>query len=375
MNNKSQYHDRLFLEAALRLARKNQGLTSTNPSVACVLVNDLGHGPVIVGSGVTAVGGRPHAEPPAIAEAGDHARGATAYVTLEPCAHHGKTPPCAQTLIDAGIGRIVTAIADPDERVNGRGHQMMLDAGIKVSLLDGGVNAQRVMAGYLSARSRKRPFVTLKLAMTPDGVIGSQSEGNLQISCPASNRQTHLSRARHDAILVGSGTAMMDNPKLTCRLPGLEERSPLRVVLDLNAKLDEGHALVSSASDVPTLVAGSASAPMEWLSMLRKSGVQFIACENVDGRIALPELLDDLYARGIQSILVEGGAELARSFLDEDLVDEIIAHIGGDPQEPKQMGDAVMSPFMPQDIPDGFEICQKLIFGVDTSLRLRKKES
>lgn len=367
--------DQRFLDAALRLARKHQGLTGTNPSVACLLINDLGHGPVIVGSGVTALGGRPHAEPPAIDEAGKHAAGATAYVTLEPCAHHGKTPPCAQTLIDAGIVRIVTAIADPDERVNGKGHQMMADAGIKISVMDGGENAKRVMAGYLAARSEKRPFVTLKLAISKDGIIGSRETGNLKISCSASNRQTHLSRARHDAILVGSGTAVADNPKLTCRLPGMDNRSPLRVVLDMKSRLDEKHHLVSGAAQCPTLVAGSADAPTSWLAMLRANGVQFLACEAHEGKVALPELMDDLYARGIQSVMVEGGASLAANFLDEDLVDEIILHVGGEPQLPQDTSKAVIAPFTLEKLPHGFDLCQTLKFGVDQSLRLRRKET
>ena len=367
--------DQRFLDAVLRLARKHQGLTGTNPSVACILVNDLGHGPVVVGSGVTALGGRPHAEPPAIDEAGKHAKGATAYVTLEPCAHHGKTPPCAQTLIDAGIARIVTAIADPDERVNGKGHQMMADAGIEICVMDGGENAKRVMAGYLAARSEKRPFVTLKLAISSAGIIGSLDGGNLKISCSASNRQTHLSRARHDAILVGSGTALADNPKLTCRLPGMENRSPLRVVLDMKSRLDETHHLIAAAAQCPTLVAGNADAPTSWLAMLRANGAQFLACEAHEGKIALPELLDDLYARGIQSVMVEGGAQLAASFLDEGLVDEIILHVGGEPELPEDSSKAVTAPFTLERLPQGFDLCQTLKFGVDQSLRLRRKET
>ncbi|MDJ0612169.1 MAG: bifunctional diaminohydroxyphosphoribosylaminopyrimidine deaminase/5-amino-6-(5-phosphoribosylamino)uracil reductase RibD [Rhizobiaceae bacterium] len=371
----TQAHDKRFLDAALRLARKHQGLTGTNPSVACLLVKDLGHGPVVVGSAVTALGGRPHAEPPALDEAGVHAKNATAYVTLEPCAHHGKTPPCAQTLIDAGISRIVTAIADPDERVNGKGHQMMADAGIEICQIDGGAAARRVMAGYLAARSEKRPFVTLKLAITPDGIIGSRNRGNMKISCTASNRQTHLSRARHDAILVGSGTAIADDPNLTCRLPGMETRSPLRVVLDLKARLTREHQLISQAIQFPTLIAGSADAPAEWQAMLRMSGVQFLACETQDGQVALPELLDDLYARGIQSVMVEGGAAVAKSFLDEDLVDEIIVHVGGDPEYPETDICAVKSPLSMQNLPANFELCQTLQFGVDQSLRLQRKKN
>lgn len=365
--------DRRFLNAALRLARKHQGLTGTNPSVACVIVAQSPHGARIVGSGVTAMGGRPHAEPPALAEAGDLAQGATAYVTLEPCAHHGKTPPCAQNLIDAGIARVVTAITDPDSRVNGKGHEMLTEAGIEVTKMDGGDAALRVMQGYLKARTSSRPFITLKMAMNKDGLIGSTKEGNLKISSPTSSRQTHLQRARHDAILVGSGTALFDNPSLDCRLPGLSARSPIRVILDEKSKLDEKTKAISTAFQIQTIVVSPITAPQVWRGMLTKKGVQHQVCEMESGRIALPELMDDLAAKGIQSILVEGGARIAESFLKDDLVDEIIIHIGANADEPGTEQNGVYAPFTPSVLPKGFEVFQTLRFGGDTSLRLRKK--
>jgi diaminohydroxyphosphoribosylaminopyrimidine deaminase/5-amino-6-(5-phosphoribosylamino)uracil reductase len=364
--------DLRFLDAALRLARKHQGLTGTNPSVACILVNDLGHGPVIVGSGVTAPGGRPHAEPPAVEEAGAWARGSTAYVTLEPCAHHGKTPPCAQNLIDNGITRIVTAITDPDERVNGQGHAMMAKAGIEIVTVDRSSSACRVMAGYLASRGEKRPFVSLKVAMTQDGIIGSVKKGNMKISGDVANRQTHLSRARHDAILVGAGTAIADDPKLNCRLPGLANRSPVRIVLDLNSRLESSHTLVKTAGRVTTLVVGRSDAPSNWLAMLQEAGAQFLAAEIHDGHVALPELFDDLHARGIQSVMVEAGAKLSQSLLADNLVDEIILHVGGEPEALGDLADAIHAPFSPSALPDGFHVCQSLVFGADTSLRLLK---
>ena len=365
--------DRRFIDASLRLARKHQGLTGTNPSVACVVVAQTEHGAKIVGSGVTAEGGRPHAEPPALAEAGVLAKGATAYVTLEPCAHHGKTPPCAQTLIDAGIARVVTAITDPDSRVNGKGHQMLIEAGIEVKQLDGGVAAQRVMQGYLKARTSSRPFVTLKVAMSETGLMGSKQEGNLKISSKVSSLQTHLHRARHHAILVGSGTAIFDNPSLDCRLPGLERRSPTRVILDEKSQLNENSTVIKTAMKIPTIVASPISAPQEWREMLARNGVQHQACEMENGRIALPELMDDLAARGIQSVMVEGGARISKSFVDEDLVDEIVIHVGANSDEPDNLDQSVYAPFTPGSFPAGFELHQTLQFGVDTSLRLRKK--
>lgn len=365
--------DQKFLDAALRLARKHQGLTGTNPSVACVIVAQTDHGARIVGSGVTAEGGRPHAEPPALLEAGNLAKGATAYVTLEPCAHHGKTPPCAQNLIDSGVARVVTAITDPDNRVNGKGHEMLIDAGIEVTQMDGGDAALRVMQGYLKARTSSRPFITLKMAMNEEGLIGSTQEGNLKISSSTSSRQTHLQRARHDAILVGSGTALSDNPSLDCRLPGLAARSPIRVILDEKSKLNEKTKAISSALQNQTIVVSPMTAPQEWRQILASNGVQHQACEMDKGRIALPELMDDLAAKGIQSILVEGGARIAESFLKDDLVDEIVIHIGKDADQPETKQDGVYAPFTPKALPKGFEICQTLRFGKDTSLRLRKK--
>jgi len=365
--------DQRFLDAALRLARKHQGLTGTNPSVACVVVAQTDFGARIVGSGVTAEGGRPHAEPPALAEAGDLAKGATAYVTLEPCAHHGKTPPCAQTLIDAGVARVVTAVMDPDNRVNGKGHQMLIDAGVEVTQMDGGVAVQRVMQGYLKARTSSRPFVTLKVAMGEDGLMGSTQEGNLKISGKASSLQTHLHRARHDAILVGSGTALFDDPNLDCRLAGLERRSPIRVILDEKSKLTDQANVVKTALETQTLVVSPMTAPQEWREMLARSGVQHQACEMDGTRIALPELMDDLAAKGIQSVMVEGGARIAESFLKDDLVDELVIHVGGNPDEPETSDHAVYAPFNPKAFPAGFELQQRLQFGKDISLRLRKK--
>ncbi|MEM9277811.1 MAG: bifunctional diaminohydroxyphosphoribosylaminopyrimidine deaminase/5-amino-6-(5-phosphoribosylamino)uracil reductase RibD [Pseudomonadota bacterium] len=371
----SDKEDKRFIDAALRLARKHQGLTGTNPSVGCIIVADLGYGPVIVGSAVTAWGGRPHAEPPALEEAGEYAKGATAYVTLEPCSHHGKTPPCAQALIDAGVQRVVTAISDPDNRVNGQGHAMLQAADVEVCEMDGGEFAGRVIQGYLKARSGFLPFVTLKLAMDRDGLIGCMQTGNLKISCRGSMLQTHLARARHDAILVGSGTVLADDPQLTCRLPGMEHRSPVRVVLDSKHKLTEDFKLVSTARDVQTWVVAPSEAPDEWTTMIRQNGIQHIPAEMDGDRIALPEMFEDLAARGIQSVMVEGGAELAKSLLRDDMVDEIIVHVGGTPEAPENRADAIYACFKPDVPPEGFEIVQELKFGNDVSLRLRKQEN
>lgn len=316
--------DRRFMAAAIRYSRRHLGLTATNPSVATLIVRDG----VIVGRGVTAVGGRPHAETQALAEAGDLARGATAYVTLEPCAHHGRTPPCANALVAAGVARVVGAAADPDPRVAGRGYAILRAAGIDVveRVLAG--EAADLMAGYLTRSLRKRPEVTLKLALSADGKIGRSGEGQVRITGDIARAQVHRMRAEADAILVGIGTALADDPELTVRLPGMADRSPLRIVLDPQARLPLTSKLVRSAHAVPVMAAVLAEASAGRVEALKAAGVGILAAETVDGQIALPELLEDLAARGIATLMVEGGAAVAGSFLKEDLVDRLCLFTG-----------------------------------------------
>lgn len=317
--------DRRFMAAAIRLSRKHVGLTATNPSVGTLIVRDG----VIVGRGVTALGGRPHAEAEAIAEAGEAARGATAYVTLEPCAHHGRTPPCAEALATAGIARVVGAASDPDERVSGRGYAILRAASIAVTE---GVLAEEAadqMRGYLTRSVKKRPEVILKLAVSADGMIGRRGAGQVAVTGPLSRAQVHLMRAEADAILIGIGTALADDPELTCRLDGLRERSPARIVLDSHGRLPVSAKLAQGAAEVPSfVVAGEVGA--EHRAGLEAAGVRFLAAELHDGRIALPELLEDLAANGMSSVLVEGGAAVARSFLEEGLVDRVALFTGPD---------------------------------------------
>jgi diaminohydroxyphosphoribosylaminopyrimidine deaminase/5-amino-6-(5-phosphoribosylamino)uracil reductase len=356
--------DHRFMAAAIRLARKHEGWTATNPSVACLLVKDEGHGPVVIGSGVTAIGGRPHAEPLALAQAGGRASGCTAYVTLEPCAHHGRTPPCAQTLIDAGVSRVVTAVIDPDERVNEKGHAMLRAAGIEVLAGICPGEARIGLDAYLVKKRLGRPFVTLKLAVSADGLIGLHGQGQVAITGEIARAQSHLMRARHHAILIGSGTALADDPELTCRLPGLASRSPVRVVLDAHGRLHEGLALLKSAASVPLLAVsppGLANHPE-----LKAAGAELLACEMVEGRVALPELLDDLGARGIMNVLVEGGAQVAASFLSEDLVDAVALFTAG-----KSIGEGhaverrIVSPLSAAAMPQGFHLTGSWRFGDD----------
>lgn len=353
--------DRRFMAAAIRLSRQHKGRTSTNPSVATLIVRDDGGGPVIVGRGVTAVGGRPHAETQALAEAGELARGATAYVTLEPCAHHGRTPPCANALVNAGVARVVGAASDPDSRVSGKGYAILRNAGIRVEEGVLAAEAADLMAGYLIRSLRKRPEVILKLAVSADGMIGRLGEGQVAITGPIARAQTHLMRMEADAIVVGIGTALADDPLLTLRLPGLEGRSPARIVLDRHARLPVTSKLVRSARQVPLLVAIGQEADEGRKDALAAAGADFLATETYDGRIALPELLEDLGARGMSSVMVEGGADTARAFLEDDVVDRIVLFEG-----PAAIGaGGIASPLDRSRIPAGFKPRRETRFGDD----------
>ena len=349
--------DRRFMAAAIRLARRHLGLTATNPSVGTLIVRDG----VIVGRGVTAPGGRPHAEPQALAEAGDLARGATAYVTLEPCAHHGRTPPCAEALVAAGVSRVVGAASDPDPRVSGRGYAILRAAGIAVTEGVLAAEAEDLLAGYLTRARLKRPEVTLKLAVSADGMIGRRGEGQMAITGPVARRQVHAMRAESDAILVGIGTALADDPELTCRLPGLEARSPARIVLDAALRLPPSSKLVAGTGRVPLLIAAPVAADPARRAALAARGAGFLSVDLHEGRIALPELLEDLGAQGFMTLMVEGGAETARHFLDEGLVDRIALFTG-----PAAIGaDGIPSPVTAQDLPAGFGPVRQARLGDD----------
>ncbi|MDO1581767.1 bifunctional diaminohydroxyphosphoribosylaminopyrimidine deaminase/5-amino-6-(5-phosphoribosylamino)uracil reductase RibD [Rhizobium oryzicola] len=245
----SEADDRRFMAEALSLARRNLGFTATNPAVGCLIVKDG----EIIAEAVTAPGGRPHAEAQALALAGEQARGATAYVTLEPCSHWGKTPPCANALVEAGVARVVVAVNDPDPRVSGRGYGILRDAGIVVETGLMEPEGRRQLSGYLMRQINKRPYVTLKLAVSADGMLGRPGE-EVAITGAAAREQVHRIRAESDGILVGIGTVLADDPELTVRLPGLEERSPIRIVLDHDLRLPVESRLVKSAGAVPVIV-------------------------------------------------------------------------------------------------------------------------
>ncbi len=354
--------DRRYMAAALRLSRRNAGRTSTNPAVGTIIVRDDGTGPMIVGTGITAVGGRPHAEAEALAQAGELARGATAYVTLEPCAHHGRTPPCANALVNAGIARVVGAASDPDTRVSGKGYAILREAGIEVVERLLSAQASDQMAGYLIRSLRKRPEVILKLAISSDGKIGAAGQGQVAITGEAARREVHLLRAEADAVLIGIGTALEDDPALTARLPGLENRSPARIVLDREIRLPETSKLVADADRVPLYIASDVSAAPHRRATLERRGVRFIGVEMHDGQIALPELMEDLAALGMASVLVEGGAAVARSFLGDGLVDRIVLFHG-----PREIGpNGIAAPIDPDHIPQGFHKLREMRLGEDS---------
>jgi len=353
--------DRRFMAAAIRLSRSHDGLTSTNPSVATLIVRDDGTGPVIVGRGVTAIGGRPHAETQALDEAGQLSRDATAYVTLEPCAHHGRTPPCANALVAAGVTRVVGAASDPDPRVSSKGYAILRAAGIAVVENVLAQEAADLMAAYLIRSAKKRAEVTLKLALSRDGMIGRKGAGQVAITGEIARRQVQLMRARSDAILVGIGTALADDPLLTVRLPGLEARSPTRIVLDRQCRLPLSSKLVTTAHQVPLFVAACPEVDPARKAALEKAGVKFLATETFDGRVALPELLEDLAGQGISSVMVEGGADTVRAFIEDGLVDRIVLFRG----DVEIGADGIASPLDETNIPAGFVLKRDEKFGND----------
>lgn len=313
--------DRAHMRAALTLARRGLGRVAPNPAVGCVLVKD-GR---VVGRGWTQPGGRPHAETEALGRAGERARGATAYVSLEPCAHHGRTPPCAEALIAAGVARCVVALGDPDERVAGRGLERLREAGIAVAeglLAD---EAAEVNAGYLMRVRAGRPLVTLKLATTLDGRIATRAGESRWITGEAARAHAHLLRATHDAVMVGAGTALADDPRLDVRLPGLEDRAPLRIVLDGRLRLPATHDLAVRAKAQPTLVLTRTGSSRDRAGALEDAGVELAEVETDDeGRLAVPAVLRSLGQRGVTRLLVEGGGRLAASLLQADLVDRLV---------------------------------------------------
>lgn len=362
--------DRLFMALALRLARRGLGRTAENPSVGCVLVRDG----EILARARTADGGRPHAEALALERAGAAARGATAYVTLEPCAHWGRTPPCANALVEAGVARVVVALEDPDPRVDGGGFAILRAAGIEVESGVEKAAAEEVLSGYLARLRTGRPSVTLKLAASLDGRIATAAGASRWITGAEARARGHLLRARHDAILIGSGTARADDPDLTCRLPGLAARSPVRIVLDGGLSLSPDSRLARTATAVPTWIVCRHDADAGRRGALEALGVTVLpVAENAEQRPAVDAALAALADRGINSVLVEGGAGIARAFLLADQIDRVALFrapvaIGGDGRAAIDALSVVDLALAPR-----FESVQLERIGADTLETLRRR--
>lgn len=316
--------DRRFLSLALSLGRRGQGSTWPNPAVGCVIVK----GGRILGRGWTAPGGRPHAEPQALAQAGAAARGATAYVSLEPCSHHGQTPPCTDALIAAGIARVVAPIADTDPRVSGQGFDRLRAAGIAVTTGFCVAEAERDHAGFFVRNETGRPFVTLKLASSFDGRIATASGESRWITGPEARRAVHAMRHRHDAVMVGAGTARADDPGLTVRDMGVT-RQPVRVVVSRRLDLPLLSALARSASDVPLWLCHGPDTDPNIRRAWEGMGTKLLPCEVRAGQLDPASVLQALGKAGLTRVFCEGGAALAASLLGADLVDELVGMTAG----------------------------------------------
>ncbi|MGQ0566941.1 MAG: bifunctional diaminohydroxyphosphoribosylaminopyrimidine deaminase/5-amino-6-(5-phosphoribosylamino)uracil reductase RibD [Gemmobacter sp.] len=309
---------------ALVLAARGLGRTWPNPAVGCVIVQ----GGRVVGRGWTQPGGRPHAERDALDQAGPLARGATAYVTLEPCAHHGHTPPCAEALIAAGIARVVSATTDPDPRVAGRGHALLRAAGITVTEGVLEPQARRLNAGFFHRVKQGRPLVTLKLAMSLDGRIANAKGESRWITGPPARRAVHAMRAAHDAVMIGIGTALADDPDLTVRDLGVTHQ-PLRIVLDTHLRLPATSRLARTARDLPVWVCHGPEADPAAGDHLTDLGLRLIPCTATADRIDLPDALRHLGTAGLTRVFCEGGGTLAAALIAADLADRLVAFQAG----------------------------------------------
>ncbi|MBV8400418.1 MAG: bifunctional diaminohydroxyphosphoribosylaminopyrimidine deaminase/5-amino-6-(5-phosphoribosylamino)uracil reductase RibD [Acetobacteraceae bacterium] len=308
------------MRAALSLARRGVGNTSPNPSVGCVVVKE-GR---VVGRAVTAPGGRPHAETIALEMAGEAARGATVYVTLEPCCHWGQTPPCTEALIAAGVARVLISVRDPDPRVNGAGIARLRAAGIAVEEGLLAAEVAETVAGFRTRVERGRPLVTLKLASTLDGRIATRTGESRWITGEAARRAAHVLRGRNDAVMVGVGTVMADDPELTCRLPGFRPNPLVRIVADSHLRTPLTARLIASAAEAPTWIMIRQGTDPERRRAFAALGIELFEVGNAEPGVDLGQALTAIAGTGINRVLVEGGAQLAASLLRADLVDRLV---------------------------------------------------
>lgn len=318
--------DLRWMDASLMLARRGLGQVWPNPSVGCVIIRD-GR---VVGRGFTQPGGRPHAEAMALAQAGEAAKGATAYISLEPCAHHGKTPPCVDGLITAGIIRVVAPMRDPDPRVSGRGFARLEEAGIKVETGCRVVEALELNKGFLMRHEIGRPMVSLKLATSIDGRIATASGESRWITSPHARRLAHLMRAEHDAILVGAGTVKADDPMLDVRDLGLSHRSPIRIIADGGLSLPLTGRLARSAKDIPLWLLHRRGVDAGRRRVWKDIGAELIEVDSDEtGALDMAAALRSLADRGLTRVFCEGGSRLAATLLKADLVDDLIQAVAG----------------------------------------------
>ncbi len=329
---KSPAFDAEMMAIALRMAERGLGATAPNPSVGAVIADEeTGE---VIARATTARGGRPHAETQAIAVAGEKARGATIYVTLEPCSHYGRTAPCADAIVAAGLKRVVVAIEDPDPRVAGRGLNRLREAGIVVVRGLGAPQARWITRGHIVRVTERRPLVTLKLALDEKGDI-ARGSGSAPVWVTGERARAHgmLLRSEFDAILVGSATVRDDDPELTCRLSGLFDRSPVRIVLSRSLDLSPGAKLFRSAKTVPVWLMTSAQSDADRRRAIAAGGTDVIDVGVVGTTLWLPSIMEALVARGITRLLVEGGPAIWRGFADASIADEIVLYMAGNPSD------------------------------------------
>lgn len=327
--------DQQYMQLALELARKAMGRTSPNPMVGAVVVKNN----LILGRGYHAKAGTAHAEIHALREAGEDSKGATLYVTLEPCSHYGRTPPCTKAIIEAGISRVVAAMADPNPLVAGRGFEQLRQAGIEVQYGLMEAEAERLNEVFIKYITIGKPFVVMKTAMTLDGKIAATSGDSKWVTGEEARLMVHRLRDRYDAIMVGIGTVLTDDPALTTRLPEAKGRDPIRVIVDSRARLPLESRVITqlpqrvvtdkttNTSMAPTIIATTNLAPQAKLKALEKAGAWIMVTPAKDGQVDLAKLMEQLAAEGITGILLEGGSQLNASALETGIVDKVISFI------------------------------------------------
>ncbi|SFV33327.1 bifunctional diaminohydroxyphosphoribosylaminopyrimidine deaminase/5-amino-6-(5-phosphoribosylamino)uracil reductase RibD [Hyphomicrobium facile] len=362
----SRAFDDEMMEIALRMAERGLGATAPNPSVGAVIADEATG--ELISRARTADKGRPHAETTAIATAGERARGATIYVTLEPCSHYGQTGPCADAIVTAGLKRAVVAIEDPDPRVAGRGLDRLRQAGIEVVRGVGASRARWLTRGHVVRITERRPLVTLKLAVDEKGDI-ARGSGTAPVWVTGERARAHgmLLRSEFDAILVGSATVRDDDPELTCRLPGLIGRSPVRIVLSRSLDLSPRAKLFQSAAKVPVWLMTAGDADSGRKSAIAAGGTDIVDVGVVGNTLWLPSIMEALVARGITRLLVEGGPAIWRSFAAASLVDEIVLYMAGNPTDLDAQN--TLSRWLG---PLGMTAVERRTIGTDTMWRLRR---